>query len=46
MNPSENLRKRSDLSPFLFYFTKDHNGDDAKSIIQEIVKEMKLKSVF
>lgn len=44
MNPSENLRRRSDLSPFLFHFTKDRNGDDAKSIIQEIIDEMKLKS--
>ena len=26
MNPSENLRHRSDLSPYLFHFTKDNGG--------------------
>lgn len=44
MNPSENLRHRSDLSPFLFHFTKDKNGLDAKTVIQNIIDEMKLKS--
>ena len=40
-NPSENLRRRKDLSPFLFHFTK---GDDAEAIIRTIVQESKLKS--
>lgn len=44
MNPSENLRHRSDLSPYLFHFTKDKNGVDAKTVIGSIVDEMKLKS--
>ena len=30
MNPSENLRRRSDLSPYLFHFTKDNGGKSAK----------------
>lgn len=44
MNPSENLRHRSDLSPYLFHFTKDRKGVDARVVIQSIVNEMKLKS--
>lgn len=44
MNPSENLRRRSDLSPYLFHFTKDNGVRSAKEIIASIVEEMKLKS--
>ena len=44
MNPSENLRRRSDLSPYLFHFTKDNGGRSAKDIIASIVEETKLKS--
>lgn len=44
MNPSENLRRRSDLSPYLFHFTKDNGGKSAKEIIASIVEEMKLIS--
>ena len=44
MNPSENLRHRSDLSPYLFHFTKDNGGKSAKEIIASIVEEMKLIS--
>ena len=44
MNPSENLRRRSDLSPYLFHFTKDNGGMSAKDIIASIVEETKLKS--
>ena len=42
MNPSENLRRRSDLSPYLFHFTKDNGGRSAKEIIASIVEETKL----
>lgn len=40
-NPSENLRRRKDLSPFLFHFTKGENADE---VIRTIVNESKLKS--
>lgn len=41
MNPSENLRHRSDLSKYLFHFTKGENPID---IIRSITEDKKLKS--